>query len=277
MRKRLIYTLATSCLICMMACEKKLDMVGDYEPAGANSSSAYLKIIHAAPNFRAIFNAQDTFNVFVNNTKLTPAPLTYNGRFPFSVNATTNTITATYAAVPAGDLQIRLSNPGLDLSDSFTVATITKNLQAGKYYSLLITDSINLSRDSSQIFLNDQLPSETRQGYMNIRFIHAAMNSTDTIDLFSFARNANIASNIKPGDITSFLELRYSPGAPDSLFVRKRISATTPGPILAKFALNAANIGGGSLDKRSYTIMFKGDANLSSGTKSRSMIGYINY
>jgi hypothetical protein len=70
MRKRLIYTLATSCLICMMACEKKLDMVGDYEPAGANSSSAYLKIIHAAPNFRAIFNAQDKYKTYAGSAYL---------------------------------------------------------------------------------------------------------------------------------------------------------------------------------------------------------------
>ncbi|RYY11725.1 MAG: hypothetical protein EOO04_34740, partial [Chitinophagaceae bacterium] len=73
-------------VMAMSSCKRTLDVVGDYD-VNADNSKAFLKFVHASPNFRKIWNTRDTFNLLVNNTKINSSILTYNGIFPFTVNA----------------------------------------------------------------------------------------------------------------------------------------------------------------------------------------------
>jgi hypothetical protein len=256
------------------SCKRNYDYVATY--LKADSSLAYLKIIHASPSFRQVFNKQDSFNVYVDNHKVNSSFLTFNSLYPFSVNQTTNSISSTYFTVAPGQKEIKL----VGSVDSATIYTISKNLQAGKLYSLLLTDSIKSTRDSSQIFVQDIIPPAI-QGYYNLRFIHAVLNDTagKTVDVFSYARNTTIGTNLKPGAITNFSLIAYNTGVIDTFYVTRSAGASTPlsaRTILAKIPTTAANIGSSSPDKRSYTLYFKGDANLNSGSKARSLAFYIN-
>ncbi|MET0300098.1 MAG: DUF4397 domain-containing protein [Flavitalea sp.] len=255
------------------SCKKPLDVVGEYD-INSNNTSAYLKFIHASPNFRSIWNTADTLNLFVNNTRLNSTSLSYGAIFPFSVNASTSTISATYAMVPAGAVQIKLSVPGAENSDSFPVLNLDRNLIAGNHYTFLLTDSIQNQRDSSKIFLIDSATAPELPGYYNLRFIHVA--ATDSVDVFSYARNANIISRVKRNGVTDFLMLSYNAGVPDTIMVRKSVTPAGTGPILAKYPLNAANIGSGSLEKRTFTIYYQGDTSLT-GAKAPTVRSYFNF
>src|SRR5690348_17345914 len=96
-------------------CEKKYDWVGEFEKVDGTKS--YLKIIHASTSFSQVHSMPETFHVLVNEQKITSGFLTYNSLFPFSVNATTNSITASYAAIEPGNNTIRLTVPGYNRPD----------------------------------------------------------------------------------------------------------------------------------------------------------------
>lgn len=245
---------ALTCIIVSSSCKRDYDMVADYEtPADV----AYLRIVHAAPYFRNIFNAPDSFNVLVNGQKVTGyAPggavlLTYNTTFPAS-NSNYG-----YVTVPAGEQEIKLTL-GVTNPDSITLKKFTKVLEANNYYTFMLTDSINSDRDIAKIFVRDSLTTPTI-GYFNLRFIHAVLKdatptkTVDTIDVFSTRNNRNIYSSITPGTVTNFSQYAYNSQLSDTLFVRRTRSTTN----LA--TLNSASFG----NQRTYTLYFKGDGTIS--------------
>jgi hypothetical protein len=225
-------------------------------------NTAYLKVIHAAPGFAAVFNAPDNFNIVVGgvNGQRIAAALTYNSAFPSN---TTNT--NTYAAVPSGSQDIRLVLKGVVNIDSVGIATIPKNLEAGNYYTLVITDSITTTPDYSKIFTQDVFPIPVPGTYL-VRFIHAVMNDTagKKVDVYSFRAGANIFTNLSPGNVTGFNLTNYNT-IPDTISIRR--SGTT-------FELaRVNNIPFNS--ERVYTICYRGDK-LSTGTKPRGAFIYNN-
>lgn len=268
-------------LVVLIACKR--DISGIAEFSKVDSSLAYIKIIDVAPNFRTIYGGRDSVNVFANDVKINATALSFNSIYPFAVNSTTNSITATYAAVQPGEQKFRLSVPGVINPDSLTVHTFTKTLKAGKFYSLFITDSLKFTPDSAQIVQDGFSPITT--GYINLRFAHKVLNDTagKTVDVFSYARNATIFTNIKPGTVTGFAMLSNNIAVPDTFYVTRSLPTGAPAStpltqriVLAKIAANAAALGSGATDQRSFTLYFKGDANLTTGTKARSLGVYLN-
>jgi hypothetical protein len=273
-----ILSFSSICLLLLSACKRDYKGIAGYSPL--DSSMAYLKIVHASPNFRQVFNTRDTFNVFVGGQKINATALTYNGIWPLSVNSSTTSITATYAAVAAGQSQVRLSVPGATNPDSATILTLTKSLMPGRFYTLLVTDSVQLNADSSRIFIQDNIPM-TLPGFINLRFVNAVMNDTTgkNVDVVSYARNANLFSNYKPGTASPFALLNFNQSVIDTLYVTRPAASGTPISqriVLAKLPLNASVLGSGAQDRRSFTLYYKGDGNLASGTKARSLSVYIN-
>ncbi len=265
--------------VLLVACKRDYNGIATYQPA--DSSLAYLKFVHASPNFRQIFGTRDSFNIYIGSQKLNGTLLSYNAVYPFSVNSSTTTISATYSAVPAGAQTIKFSIPGVNGLDSSTVFSVNKSLQAGRYYTFLLTDSIKSSYDSSQIFMQDYI-APLLTGFINLRFVNAVLNDTTgkTVDIFSYARNAVIFGNFKPGGISGFGSYNYNPSVVDTLYVTRPVASSTiplsQRIILAKLPLNATAVSGGTQDKRSYTLYYKGDGNLTGGTKARSLGVYIN-
>lgn len=251
-------------LLVTVSCQKEYTVhVSEESTAGV----AFLKVVHASPNFRIITGKQDTFNIYIGGQKVNGNALSYNSNFPV---AGTNT----YMAVNAGIQEIRLA------TDSLDIYSLNKQLEAGKHYTFMITDSINTaSRDSSRIFVEDaySMPSA---GGIKIRFIHAVINDTagKKVDLFSYAKNSTVISNVSPDSVSSFMSLGYNPQTADTFYVTRTATAGTPLSariILAKQAFNATNITGAA-EQRCFTLYYKGDGNLTTGTKARTLTGFVH-
>jgi hypothetical protein len=252
------------------SCKKDLNLISD---TVSTDGSSFLRIINASPNFRNIFGVQDTFNVFLNNTKITAttpgtAPImTFGSLFP-SVSSGYG-----YVAVPAGMQQLRLTVPGVINPDSIPIIGFSKVFLPNTYYTFMITDSLKSTRDSSQIFVTDTY-SQPAAGYFNLRFIHAVLNDTlgKAVDIFSYARNATIFTNLKPEAITNFNSLGVNLQVSDTLYVTR--SAASSVPLTSRIVL--AKIAFLPTPQRTYTLYYKGDANLATGTKARSLATFVH-
>jgi hypothetical protein len=258
MKKNIILLGMIGCVVSLIySCNKGLvTNAPTVSPAG----SAFIKVIDFAPSFRLVTNNRDSFNVFVNNIKINGSFLTYNSSYPSSVNDT-------YAAVPPGPQTIRLSVNGVNTPDSITLATLTKTVNAGEYYTFIITDSLLNSVDAKQIWTKD-LPALTDTGHFNLRFIHAVVNDTTgkNVDIYSTRYLTNIYSNVAPTTVTPFAPQAYTL-LTDTLIVRRA------GTLFELGRLNSASFA----RQRAYTLVYKGNGNLTSAsTKGRVLTTYIN-
>ncbi|HTJ11459.1 MAG TPA: DUF4397 domain-containing protein [Dinghuibacter sp.] len=257
--KRLLYA-AITVLVILGSCKKNFKYDASYKPM--DSTMAYLKIIDASPLFRQITTYQDTFIVFINGAKVTASSLTFGGAFP-------GTATNTYLAVPPGPQEIKLSVPGIVNVDSIKILTLNLNMQAGRRYTLMLTDSmLTASRDSSRIFVQDFYNAPVT-GYVNFRFIHAVTNDTPglLVDLFSYARNANILSKVKPDSVSPFQTLGVNLGVADTLYVRRSGTTRT----LAKLLFAPPP----PFNQETYTVYYAGNDTLK-GKKAPALYYYTH-
>ena len=239
------------------SCSKKIELVSaTSNPAGL----AYIKIVEFSPNFKGVTNYRDSFNVFVNGLKLNGGFLTYGAAFPTSTDS--------YAAVPPGSQTVRLALSGVNTPDSITLATFTKTLNAGTYYSFIITDSLLSNSESKQIFVQDNfVRSDTT--HFTLRFVHAILNDTlgKKVDVYSTRLGANIFSNISPGTVTAFTTQPYNFVA-DTLIVRR---AGIPFE-LARLSTVANPLA----RERAYTLIYKGTPNTTTAPKGRALVYFLN-
>ena len=257
-----IPVLSALTLLMFISCKKYTRQLQNVEL----ESKAYLKVIHAAPGFTQVFNAPDNFNVLVGGVggQRIAASMTYNSAFP------SNTInTNTYAAVPSGAQDIRLVAKGVINIDSVTIAAFPKNLEAGAYYTLVVTDSITTTPNAQKIWSEDAV-SWPNSGVYSLRFIHSVMNDTagKTVDVYSARKGGNVFSNVSPGTVLNFAEQPYSNFA-DTLIIR-RSGVTT---------WDLARINGVSFrDRRVYTVLYKGNTTITatSNARVRSVVVYNN-
>ena len=235
--------------------ETKYDAV-TFSPAG----SAFIKVLDYAPSFRQVTSNRDSFNIFVNNIKINGSFLTYNSAYPNGVNDT-------YAAVPPGTQSIRLSVNGVVTPDSITIATFSKTINAGEYYTLILTDSLLNNLNATQIWVKDN-PVLTDTGHFTLRFIHAVLNDTagKNVDIYSSRYLVNIFSNVAPAATTPFTPFAYTTLS-DTLIVRRA------GTLNELARLNSASF----TRQRAYTLVYKGNGNLTSATtKGRNLSIHVN-
>ena len=261
MKKILSYTTLTAAvLITFIACKKQADIVA---PFATTDDQAFVRVIHASPFFRQVFNAPDSFNIFVNNAKVNGPLITYAGLFPTSGTA------FGYIAVPQGLVNIKLTVAGTVNTDSIPLTLFTKIFTKGQYYSIIVTDNFKSATDSSKIILQDTY-TKPGNGNYSVRFVHAVLNDTAglNIDVFSARRNANIFNAIKPGQIVNFQTFPYNSQVSDTFYVRRAgtlqnlaISIATPG-----FLGN----------QRVYTLIYRGNGDLTTGTKARVLFPYLH-
>jgi len=238
-------------------------------PVTTTEGLAYLRIVNASPNFRSILNAPDSFNVIINGNKVTgytPSStllMTYGSTFPA---ASSN---YGYIALEPGTDEIKLSAGYLN-PDSLPIISLTKTLAANTYYTFMITDSVKSTRDSSKIFIQDNFTTPT-SGYFNLRFIHAVLNDTvgKTIDIWSTRTNRFIYTNVKPGTITSFTAYPYNAIFSDTLYVRRHNSGYVHDTLATLNTVSFSN-------QRTYTLYYRGNAGVASGSKSRSLATYVH-
>jgi len=260
MKKILSYTaLLAAGMMTIIACEKQADKTATFTSA---SDMAFVSVIHASPNFRQVFNAPDSINVYVNNQKVNGALITYGGTFPAA-----GTSLSGYIAVPPGLQNIKLTVAGRVNPDSIPLATMSNIFTKGQRYSLIVTDNIKSTRDSSKILVQD-VYSKPSVGSFSLRFINAI--STDTagmmVSVYSTRRNANIFNSVAQGGVANFQSLPYNVQLNDTLYVRR------PG---STFNL-ATLVNVGFSNQKVYTLIYRGNGSLATGTKARILVPYLH-
>ena len=289
MKKYSIYSIIIVAAACITVSACKRDFIIKTGFTTADSSLAYVKIVDASPYFRQVTGAADSFNVFFNGAKVNSPFITYNSLFPISVNASGtagNLITNTYLAIAPGQQTIKLSVAGVVNPDSIAILSFTKTLVAGRMYSLLVTDSIKSTRDSAQVFVQD-FWTQPAPGFINVRLAHLVLNDTagKLVDVFSYAQGTTILNNVKPGQVTPFTGIGYNFQTPDTFYITRPLPIQTPAlspylpvsqrTVLAKLLFTP--ISTGAVQQRTFTLYFKGDGNMTTGAKARSLASYINY
>jgi hypothetical protein len=152
--------------------------------------------------------------------------------------------------------------------DSIAVVSLSKTLEPGKYYSLIITDSILNSNNNKQIFTQDNFVISDTNTF-TMRFVHAILNDSadKNIDIYSTRRAGNIFSNISPGTVTDFKSQPYN-------FITDTIIVRRAGGIfeLARFSTATNPLA----RQRAYTLMYKGTPSTTTAPKGRSLVTFAN-
>jgi len=252
MKKITFYnSLIVVAILLISACTKDDKLKATYQ---INNGGAYFRLIHAAPSFRLVYSQPDSFHVFINGAKINGPFLTYNANFPAaaSING--------YAAVQAGTQPVKFSVAGTVNPDSIAIVTFNSTFTAGEWYTMLITDS-------ARVLLTDSYTKPAAGSY-GIRFINAVMNDTagKAVDVFSIRANANIFTNIKPGVTATPFQAGSYNSLNDTLYVRR--AGTT-------FNLAVLN-NQAFAHQRAYTLYYKGNGSLATGTKARALAAYLH-
>ncbi len=262
MKKIITYTLLiASGMMLLTACTKQTDLVANYT---LGSDKAFVRVIHVAPSFRTFYNAPDSLNIYVNFNRVSNTFISFGGQFPvsgttqngyFGVNPGVNNLTFSFGG--------KLKENG----DSIPFSLSDRSYAKGSYYSIIITDNYYSNVDSVKMILEDKFTTPNKSNY-SMRFVHAVLNDTagKNIDVYSKRRGANIVSNIKPGQVVDFQNIPLESTASDTLFVRRA------GTLNVLSTLNGASF----TDQRVYTMIYRGDGKLTSGTKARSLATYIH-
>ena len=262
------------------SCSKSNDYIAGYTSVDAsNIGTSYIKFVHAAPYLRNVFGVADTFNVIVNGTKINSPFLSFAGTSLAPVLGTAYG----YAVVPSGALTIKLSSNGVLTGDSTAFKIYSKTAVPGQFYTFLLTDSALTGNPKKELFLKDSMPV-ILAGYYNLRFINAVgsdsavasiSTGTTTVDIWSYARNTTLWSKIGVDSATTFQFLGTNNFVADTLYVTRTPSTAQGTPplsgrvVLAKLAITP-------LGSRTYTLYYKGDGTLATGTKARSLAYYVN-
>ncbi len=245
--------------IAVISCKKDRKYIALYVQT---DGQAFIKVLHVSPNFRVNQSYPDSFNIYVGNNKVNGPLFTYNSAFP------TSTInTDTYFGVASGAQTIRFSLQGVSSVDSLTIITLQKTLDAGKFYTLFITDSIRNQQEPTKTWIadNNSIPDT---GSYNIRFAHMILNDSagKKVDVYSYRAGANIFSNISPSTITDYTTLPFT-NIPDTISIRRAGTATE----LASIKNSQVFV-----KQRLYTILYKGNPGSTAGAKGRSALVYNN-
>lgn len=261
MKKLLSYTaLLAAGMMVFASCEKQADRTAEFSTV---EDKAFIRVIHASPSFRTVFNAPDSINLYVNNAKVNGPLITYGGLFPAA--ATTG---FGYFAVPAGLQTLKVTVAGRVNPDSIQLALFTNLALRGQRYSIILTDNAKSARDSSKMILPDNI-IQPNTGNYRLRFVNAIAADTagTSVSIFSARRNANIFNSVAPGQVVDFQTLPYNSQLSDTLYVRR------PGSTFNLAVLNSASFG----NQRSYTMVYRGyGGTVTTGTKGRTLVTYLD-
>ena len=183
--------------------------------------------------------------VYANGQKLNGASIGYGGVWP---------ITAVYGNIPSGNTRFDIINGRLDLTvvpsvpkfiAGDTLASVTTNLEKGKFYSLYLTDTVPTMR----VVVREDVLTEPEEATFKLRVANFSMNNnpTDTFSVFSVRKNEEIIRDVTIKTVSDWVQLPVTILSDTLLFRRK--NTTTTFYSLTSF--------GGSA-KRMYTIIGRG-------------------
>jgi hypothetical protein len=179
-------------------------------PTSVAPEGARLRFINHCPDCPASL-------VYVNGAKVSSQALS------FGLSSTTMIPSVDYMVVPAGSVQVRFGRvPTAVILDS-TYYQTQLSVENNKYYNVILTDSFRVMKH----FLVDNgtldIPAPTDTA-ARIRFVHALVNSPDTLELVRKTDGA-ILGVATAKNATTWLPIRSE--IRDTFFVRKA-GSTTP-------------------------------------------------
>ncbi len=241
-------------LVLFFSCKKTYNVAAtSTSPAGY----AFLKIVHAAPHFTLVTKAKDSLWIYEDSTKVCGAPMAFNTAFPTigSVN--------TYAAVAPGDHNIMIESvPTVAGGQRDTIYSIHETLNAGSYYTFLITDSLQSAQYAGTTWRQDNLPTLS-SGNSAIRFVHVVMDTknTDPKSLYDKHRATTLFSGINTDSITDFTSVPLLTGL-DTFYVRDNTNTTVATNIITT----------PMVDQGAYTLYYMGDTAKAVAAKKQALI-----
>lgn len=218
-------------------------------PAAENfelAGKAYIKFYNGALSTARNY-------LYNGDVPLTGAAVGYGGVFPSSAGF--------YSAVNAGQQNLRI----LDTTTATiqNPISISGDFAAGKYYTIYTYDTVTTVK---HLAVEDQIevPADTTA---RVRFVNLPFSRTDipNVDIFSKKANQNIFSNVSPLSATDFIP--YASVQSDTLYVRPT-GTTTNLATLNSFVASR---------KRSYTFIFRGNYNVTTGATARTLTSLLTY
>lgn len=244
-RINLIHTITLSVLTAtaFMSCEKesKLYLSEQQDLSGKALIKVYNSTLNATRNY-----------VYFDNIPVTGAGLAYGGLFP-SVSF--------YAAIPAGNRSVEIKDTLVTTTQSSV--KFSSNFEAGKHYTIFTYDTLSAAK---QLVVQDKItvPNDTSARIRFANMIYSKV-AVPAVDIYSIKRQANVFSNVSTASVTDFIP--YESDISDTLYVRAAgtsINLTQLNGLLAR-------------EKRSYTVVFRGVYQLTTGTLTRTLTSFTNY
>ena len=191
--------------------------------------------------------------LYNGDVPLTGAAVAYGGVFPSSAGF--------YGAVNAGQQNLRILDTTTATAQN--PINISADFAAGKYYTIFTYDTLTSVK---HLAVEDQIvvPADTSS---RLRFVNLPFSRTDipNVDIYSKKANQNIFSNVSPLSATDFIP--YASVQSDTLYVRPT-GTTTNLATLNSFVTSR---------KRSYTIIFRGNYNVTTGATARTLTALLTY
>lgn len=244
--KSFLYTglFASGCALLALSCTKKADTLQAVEIKDL-SNKAMVQVYNAA-----VSSGGSLINV--DNSPVNGATaLTYGSAFPAS----------TYFVSEPG-LRSFFIKPSSASSVQLPVA-FSENFQASRYYNIFIFDTLTAARQIT-VPTEIEIPSDTTARVRFANFIYSAA-AVPAVDIFSVKRQANVFTNVSATEVTGFIP--FASNTSDTLIVRSTGTTTS----LAELK------GFNPTRKRSYTVVFRGRYQSTSGTIARTLSSFANY
>lgn len=243
-----IFSTPTICFLLIagflfQSCAKKVESQLNLQNDFSNKSvvQVYMAMVNASRNY-----------VYVNGNAVNGSSLISGSVFPAS---------GLGFSAPVG-------LTGFLVRDTLSTTTqiplsFASNLAANRNYTVFVYDTINSPQQKTvETVIEVPKDSTARLRFANFIFTKVAVPA---VDIFSKRRNINLFTNVQTTDVTGFIPV---PSAfNDTLFVRETGTAN----LLA--TLNGLN----PVAKRSYTIVFRGRYQSTTGTVARTLSSFINY
>lgn len=200
--------------------------------------------------------------IYANGQKVNGTALGYGGFYPS---------TTVYSLVEAGsnikfdivmarlNLAVVPNRPAPIAGD--TLLSFTQSLEAGKFYSFMIGDTV----PSLRVNVKEDVISNPEYQTYKIRVANWLMNSTDTITLYSRREAREIIQNITHKQYSDWVQLSL-PVISDTLELRKK------GTTAVYLTVGGAAPTFSPVGERSYTIIARGKTGVTGKTPSASIL-----
>lgn len=185
----------------------------------------------------------DRNHVFVDGAPATGISLAYLGLFP---------ATGQYAIVNPGNRNIVIKDTSSGAIQS--EVNFSADFAAGKFYTVFIYDTTT-SVKYKMVEDNIVIPSDTSARLRFANLVYSA-SAIPNVDVYSVKKGANIFTNLAVADVTDFIPVASY--VTDSIYVRETGTTTNLAPVLTI----TPNV------KRSYTVVFRGRWQTTSGTST---------